>query len=406
MPLVGVRIWGISALTCLLAVGVPAVEAHAAPAETVGRVAADLPVQGDRSKAVVRLQQLLIAAGIRIAGGADGIFGPATAKAVRSFQSAKGLPATGVVDQATAVALGLRAATPRVARGSTGTEVREVQQRLQARGVTVPGGADGRFGPATEQAVRTFQKANRIPVTGAVDAYTAALLARKGASTSTRPTSGRLAIGSRGQAVVSLQRQLIAVGSRPTGGADGVYGTATAKAVARFQRWMGLSPTGAVDAATRRALDKVAGRAGAGNAAGVRLAAFPLPRTCAFGDSWGDWRGGGRRHVGTDISARVRTPVYAVADGRVTAQLADFPGSRGGTQMWLTDAAGNTYFYAHLTWFADGIRRGTRVRAGQLIAYSGNTGISSGPHLHFEVHPSGGSPVNPYPILRRTAGCG
>jgi peptidoglycan LD-endopeptidase LytH len=61
------------------------------------------------------------------------------------------------------------------------------------------------------------------------------------------------------------------------------------------------------------------------------------------------------------------------------------------------------YFYAHLSRYA--VRAGTRVRAGQLVAYNGQSGNArySAPHVHFEVHPGGpgSSPANPYADVRR-----
>jgi peptidoglycan hydrolase-like protein with peptidoglycan-binding domain len=350
---------------------------------------------------VQTLQRLLERHGIHVTGGADGYFGKATASALRKFQSGVALPASGRVDEATAVAVGLIAPTPHLAPGAVGKEVSQLQQRLRAAGVHVKGGVDGQFGPGTKAALTAFQKANHLPVSGTLDAWSAAVLATR-STVATRPVKKAdttLAPGASGPAVVTLQRQLIAVGARPAGGADGQYGTATRRAVARFQQWSGLPVTGVVDARTLAALK-------AAVTPTVRpLASFPLPRTCTFWDTWGAPRAGGRHHEGTDIFARLDTPVLAVADGRIVKMKHDFAGSRGGNQFWLRGKDGTTYFYGHLDGFADGIGVGVPVRAGQTLGYAGKTGLTTVVHLHFEVHPGGGGPVNPYPILRATARC-
>ncbi len=69
--------------------------------------------------------------------------------------------------------------------------------------------------------------------------------------------------------------------------------------------------------------------------------------------------------------------------------------------MWLYGDDGNAYYYAHLDGWASGVATGTRVSAGDVIGYVGNSGNASGGamHTHFQLHPNGGSPVNPYPTL-------
>jgi peptidoglycan LD-endopeptidase LytH len=64
--------------------------------------------------------------------------------------------------------------------------------------------------------------------------------------------------------------------------------------------------------------------------------------------------------------------------------------------------SGTYYYYAHLAAFADGMHEGKVVDAGDLVGYVGDTGNAKGgaPHLHFEIRPGGGAPVNPYPLLQ------
>lgn len=117
-----------------------------------------------------------------------------------------------------------------------------------------------------------------------------------------------------------------------------------------------------------------------------------------FRDTWGAPRSGGRRHKGTDVMAPYNAKVYAFTHGRIsrisTSRL-------GGLGLYLWGDDGVEYYYAHLADIAPGIYVGKRVEAGEWVALNGNSGNARGgvPHVHFEVHPGGGAPVNPYPWL-------
>lgn len=126
---------------------------------------------------------------------------------------------------------------------------------------------------------------------------------------------------------------------------------------------------------------------------------FPVGGPHAYSDTWGDYRSGGRRHKGTDIYALKGTPAVAAVNGVIHSLENQ---ALGGLVLRLRSDNGDIYSYVHLNGYASGISVGTRVRAGQTIAYVGNTGnASDGPdHLHFEIHPGGGGAINPYPILR------
>ncbi len=73
-------------------------------------------------------------------------------------------------------------------------------------------------------------------------------------------------------------------------------------------------------------------------------------------------------------------------------------GTIGGLQFWLDGDDGHTYVGTHLEAFG----AGGEVAAGTVIGHVGTTGNARGsrPHLHFEIHPNGGTPVNPYPTLQ------
>jgi murein DD-endopeptidase MepM/ murein hydrolase activator NlpD len=96
-----------------------------------------------------------------------------------------------------------------------------------------------------------------------------------------------------------------------------------------------------------------------------------------------------RPHNGIDFTASIGTPVYATGDGVVT-----YAGRGGGFGIHIKIDHGFGYqtVYAHLSKM--NVRKGQKVKRGEIIGYSGNTGLSAGPHLHYEVHYKG-KPVNP-----------
>ena len=98
-----------------------------------------------------------------------------------------------------------------------------------------------------------------------------------------------------------------------------------------------------------------------------------------------------RAHVGIDYAAAPGTPVRAVADGVV--RRAGWSGGYGNL-LEIAHGRGYTTRYGHLRAFARGIREGTRVRQGDVIAYVGMTGLATGPHLHYEFRLDG-RPINP-----------
>jgi murein DD-endopeptidase MepM/ murein hydrolase activator NlpD len=110
-----------------------------------------------------------------------------------------------------------------------------------------------------------------------------------------------------------------------------------------------------------------------------------------FGRRFHPILGYNRMHKGIDFAVPTGTPVMAAGSGAVT-----FSGyTRGfGNLVVVTHTNGYSTAYAHLSRFASGVKKGARVRQGQIVAYSGSTGISTGPHLHYEVRVNG-SQVNP-----------
>ena len=89
-----------------------------------------------------------------------------------------------------------------------------------------------------------------------------------------------------------------------------------------------------------------------------------------------------KKHNGTDFAARSGTPIMASGSGTVTA--AKWCGG-GGNCVKIKHNSTYETVYAHMKNFAKGIRSGKKVRQGDIIGYVGSTGMSTGPHLHYEV---------------------
>jgi peptidoglycan hydrolase-like protein with peptidoglycan-binding domain len=317
-----------------------------APATTVpaSTTPGQFPVVGDKNEAVKSLQKALIAAKVSVRGGADGHFGSATTTAVTTFQQNMRIAATGVVDQLTSQLLGLTPAPALPKMGDTGESVKSLQNLLITAGIAVRGGGDGKFGPATKNAISAFQKAQGLTTTGSLNLQTA-----------------------------------LYVGFIP--------GLTTNPAI---------NPTPTTTTPTTTP---------APSGPAVVPTVFPMLGPCWFSDTWKAPRSGGRHHEGVDIIAKSGTPIYAVSNGTITRVFLDRPGSLGGNAVRLTAADGTYFHYAHLSAFAEGAGLGATVVAGQVIGYNGSTGSSSTPHLHFEYHPFGGAAVNPYPLIKAIDGC-
>ena len=159
------------------------------------------------------------------------------------------------------------------------------------------------------------------------------------------------------------------------------------------------------------------GAAGAAAPTGkVPRLVFPIVGPIAFQNDFGDprWQG---THAGTDIMAPRRSIAVAAEPGKIGFWTSS---AAAGCMLYLYGKSGTTYLYIHLNndltekndnrgtcvagiAYAQGLRNGAIVEAGQPVGFVGNSGDADGadPHLHFEVHPNGGGAVNPYPYLKR-----
>ncbi len=125
---------------------------------------------------------------------------------------------------------------------------------------------------------------------------------------------------------------------------------------------------------------------------GQASSGFIWPAQGVLSSGYG-WRWG-RMHKGLDIAGPIGTPINAAADGVVTYSAW---ASGYGNLVEITHPDGTVTMYAHNN--RNVVREGDRVRQGQHIADMGSTGRSTGPHLHFEIRPSGQGAVNPAALL-------
>ena len=259
----------VAVLLATTVVGVTAVAPRTVAAATAASSSkVQLPRFGESSPEVARLQQAIMARGFTLQGGVTGTFSPATRTALRSLQRVAGFKPTGTVDARTAKFLGLvdvpalsRTTLPQI--GQSGDAVWGVQQALINKGVSVKGGADGKFGLATAIALGNFQKKSGLPVTKALDEATAVALGLVAApkpvvTAAVRTSSNFPKFGDKGDAIRQIQTAMMRDSIGLPGGVDGHFGNATRAALAEFQKRRGLAITGEIDQATMDAINAFA----------------------------------------------------------------------------------------------------------------------------------------------------
>jgi hypothetical protein len=147
---------------------------------------------------------------------------------------------------------------------------------------------------------------------------------------------------------------------------------------------------------------------------------FPVDGAVSFSDDFGAPRSGGRTHEGNDLLGKKLQHLLAAVDGTVVTAKAD-ASNLSGNMLTIKDADGWTYRYIHVNndtpgtdddlnppdaMFAPGIVAGSKVKAGDFVAFMGDSGNaeSTSPHLHFEVRRPDGTPIDPWTSLRLARG--
>jgi peptidoglycan hydrolase-like protein with peptidoglycan-binding domain len=260
------------------------------------------------------------------------------------------------------------------ARGDA--DVAALQVGLKARGLYT-GPIDGLHGPATSAAVRRLT-GPAVPPAADLSAWRLRLGAY-----------GRFTLGTRvlrpgvsGWDVAAF-KFLLAWRGFPSGPLEAHYTQRTATAVRKFQLSVGLAADGAAGPAT----------IAAARLTGPQPPSLALPPVALEPSGWFGPRGS-RFHSGIDYPTPTGTTVAAAARGRVS--FAGWDGGGYGYLVTIDHGGGLHTMYAHLSRVA--VRVGQPIAAGATLGRSGASGLSDGPHLHFEVR-LGGAAVDPLSAL-------
>ncbi|SCG34358.1 peptidoglycan-binding protein [Micromonospora halophytica] len=248
-------------------------------------------------------------------------------------------------------------AWPTLGTGTSGANVTSAQFLLRHHGRTLS--VDGYYSSGTASAVSSFQSANGLTPDGVVGPL----------------TWGKLVVtvdvGANNNAVRALQTALNKYGYRLT--VDGAWGTATTNAVTSFKSSRGLTGGTTVGPTTWQWL--IGGGGGGGNYSLI-IGRSVLPRS-EYDDPHHDY-------PAIDLPTWTGVTTYAITSGTVI-----HVGGGCGYGIGITGDDGAYYQYCHLS--SRSVASGTRVSAGQVIGYTGNTGNSTGPHLHLEIRVNGGN---------------
>lgn len=253
---------------------------------------------------------------------------------------------------------------PTLQSGDSGIDVQAVQHLAGEHGFET--GTDGQFGPDTEAQVSAFQAANELDESGVVDAGTWEALVVDVQS------------GDEGAAAAGAQALLNKYGSGLA--TDGVFGDLTSEAVSAFQAAHDLEESGVVNADTWREL---------AGGQGVEYV-LPVPKDVLPREAYAAPH---HDYPASDLPVFTGTDVFATNGG--TASVVDDSSCGRGVAVQGDDGA--RYVYCHFDDWS--VNDGQQVEAGQQIGDSGNTGNSTGPHLHFAIDGTDGTQRCPQELM-------
>lgn len=255
-------------------------------------------------------------------------------------------------------------AWPVLASGASGANVTSAQFLLRHHGRSLT--VDGWYGAGTVSAVQSFQSANGLTADGIIGPA----------------TWGRLVVtldvGANNNAVRALQTALNKYGHGLT--VDGVWGAATTNAVNSFKAARGLTGGTTVGVTTWQWL---IGDGGGSGSYRLIIGRSVLPR--------GEYDDPHHDYPAIDLPTVTGVTAYAITGGVVS-----HVDGGCGYGIGISGDDGAYYQYCHLS--SRSVAAGARVSPGQIVGYTGNTGNSTGPHLHFEVRVGGGNRC-PQPML-------
>ncbi|MDQ1483806.1 MAG: hypothetical protein QOF35_1882 [Actinomycetota bacterium] len=211
-------------------------------------------------------------------------------------------------------------------------------------------------------------------------------LSKVAASKAAAAASAKAAVAARAQAAVVANAKA-AAGAKAAANAQAA--AANAQAAVRAQAFARTQVV-ARSIARKSIAVRAPVAAPASQAQGWQLPVSHPRKTSGFGYRWG------RLHAGEDFGMPVGTPLGAMSAGTVS-----FAGVQSGygniVQIRYWD--GTISYFGHMSSIA--VHVGQSVSRGQIVGKSGNTGHSTGPHLHLEIHPNGGQAIDPLPWLAR-----